>query len=105
MKDLNSPELLAHIPVVTIYPDNALAKSKSGVKDGREWTIREQTAFLNTGKRYPIEFILIIDRDKAPYPAGNYLLSASSFGVGDFNSLRFDSRGLVLIPIDDAKKA
>jgi len=105
MKDFNNSELMKHLPIVTIHPDQALATVKKGIKEGREWIIREQIAYLNTGKRYPLEFKLIIDKDASPYPIGTYLLSSSSFGAGDFSSLRFDSRNLVLIPLDEPKKA
>ncbi|WP_392564095.1 single-stranded DNA-binding protein (plasmid) [Orbus wheelerorum] len=105
MKDLNQAAITKHLPIVTIHPDQAMATVKQGVKEGREWIIREQIAYLNTGKRYPLEFKVIIDKDNSPYPAGNYLLSSCSFGSGDFNSLRFDTRNLVLIPLDEPKKA
>jgi len=54
MKDFNNAELVKHLPIVTIHPDQALATVKKGIKEG---------------------------------------------------SLRFDSRNLVLIPLDEPKKS
>lgn len=105
MKDLNLPEIEKHLPIVTIYPENAMAITKKGKrKDGSEYLIREQIAYLNTGKHHPIEFKLFIDNDSSPYPSGRYLLSASIFKVGDFNSLILNNREILLVPLTDAKK-
>lgn len=55
---------------------------------GEVLTFREQVAYIYNGGIYPEKFILQLDKDDSPYPAGFYTLDCTSFSVGDFGSLK-----------------
>ncbi|EML5156088.1 TPA: single-stranded DNA-binding protein [Morganella morganii] len=55
---------------------------------GEVLTFREQVAYIYNGGIYPEKFILQLDKDDSPYPAGFYTLDSTSFSVGDFGSLK-----------------
>ena len=74
--------------------------TRSGNKNGRDWTIRTQEAYAHIQNRngnpapYPEKILLNLDNGngsrapQAPYAAGTYYLSDSSIYVGDFSALR-----------------
>jgi hypothetical protein len=70
-------------------------------KDGTKVQFNEQTAAIESGGDFPRPFRFTLDENQAPYPQGHYSLDASSFEVGDFDSLRV-ARRIVLIPMPAA---
>ncbi len=55
---------------------------------GEILNFREQVAYIYNGGVYPEKFIIQLDKDDSPYPAGFYTLDDSSFSIGDFGSLK-----------------
>ena len=74
--------------------------TRTGNKNGRDWTIRAQEAYAHIQNRngtpapYPEKITLNLDNGNGtrapqpPYAVGAYYLSDSSVYVGDFSSLR-----------------
>ncbi len=71
-------------------------QTKSGVsnKTGKPYEIREQPAWIflidDHGKQqpYPVTFMILLERDQAPYALGDYILHPSSIQSGRFGSLQ-----------------
>ena len=66
---------------------------RSGNKNGKNWTIREQGAYAHLlddqGKpmKYPVACSVPLDREAPPYQLGFYTLDMRSIYVGDFRRL------------------
>ncbi len=66
---------------------------RSGNKNGKNWTIREQGAYAHLlddqGKpmKYPVACSVPLDREAPPYQPGFYTLDMRSVYVGDFRRL------------------
>ena len=56
-------------------------------KAGKLFHIREQTAYIDLGKPYPIEIRVALDPISAPYPAGTYWLHPDTLYVDRFGQL------------------
>jgi hypothetical protein len=69
---------------------------KSGIssKTGKPYEIREQPAWIflvdEQGKQqpYPVSFMLMLEKNQAPYALGDYVLHSSSLQSGRFGSLQ-----------------
>ncbi|WP_375066908.1 single-stranded DNA-binding protein [Stenotrophomonas lactitubi] len=71
-------------------------------KDGTVMVFREQAAaVMKDGEDFAHPFRLSLDDTQAPYPAGEYVVDASSFNVGQYGDLMV-SRRIVLVPIAPA---
>ncbi len=74
-------------------------------KDGTQMVFREQAAAIQKdGEDFPSPFRLTLDDQQPPYPAGDYVVDASSFTVGEFGDLKVGRR-VVLVPIQPAAVA
>lgn len=63
---------------------------KKGIsKTGRPYLIREQSAYMNTGKAYPVEVKIGLD-DLAPLEPGEYEIGPQCFYVGRFGDVGVD---------------
>lgn len=80
--------------MIKIEIKDPTVETRSGTKNGRDWSMRQQTAYAHTVNRngtvnaYPEKMIITLNNDQQPYQAGTYTLDPSSLYVGDFNSLR-----------------
>jgi len=89
-------------------PSNAFT-SRSGVKDGKNWTIRNQEGYLHNGHAYPDRFTLSLGRDETgkdrdAYAPGFYSLAPGSVEVNrEYGQLAI-SRSLVLVRLPDAEQ-
>lgn len=83
--------------------DEPIIPGRSGVKDGKPWSIpNKQPAYLWQGDRYPTR-IEIPSPDKGPYRPGMYLLAGVPFKTGVVAgrvAVQFDDRGLTLVPVE-----
>ena len=88
---------------VEITPNQTRLITRSGTsKDGRQYTLQEQRAYIFLGGDYPTEFSISIPQGHSAYPAGFYELGACSLRVGQFSKLEIN-REIQLLPIDNKK--
>ena len=82
--------------IITITDETV--QEKSGTKNGKDWSIREQAGTIETvDRKQPIR--LDLGKSGAPYKAGRYLLSlVQNLNVSQFGSVQM-KRQLVLSPI------
>lgn len=82
---------------------------RSGTKNGKDWSIRTQTAYAfipdETGKpkQYPESINIDLKKDQQPFAPGRYLLADASFHVGDYGKLSIGR--LVLVPASPQQRA
>lgn len=70
-------------------------QTKSGIssKTGKPYEILEQPAWIflidQQGKQqpYPVTFMIMLEKNQAPYALGDYVLHSSSIQAGRFGSL------------------
>lgn len=77
---------------------------RTGNKDGRTWTRREQRAYVHVGFTRPSPFLLNLGDTTAPYAPGSYTIDPASLKVGQYGDLQF-GREIKLIPVDTKAKA
>ena len=76
----------ANPTIITILTDAVI--SKSGTKNGKDWSIREQEGVIEApDRKQPVSLAL---GNNAPYPPGRYALDL----VGNLNVSQFGSIGL-----------
>ena len=93
---------MIRIEVVNVIPD-----TKNGVsaKSGKPYSIREQEAWAYTYNAqgtlnpHPQKIKIILEDAQQPYPAGQYMLDASSLYVGKFDSLMIGRVKLLAKPV------
>lgn len=79
--------------MIRIEVEKTNVKEKSGVKNGKPWTIREQEAWAHIlgddGKpgRYPVKMKMQLEKEQEPFAPGLYILEPRSVMVGDFDQL------------------
>jgi hypothetical protein len=74
----------------------AAVTTKSGQgKNGKPYTIREQNAWLHTGKAYPQEVRIRLGDDGAPFAPGEYELTDRCFWVDRWGSVNVDLAHMV----------
>lgn len=69
--------------------------TKSGIgKNGRPYEIREQNAWVHLydqdgkGNPFPTGMMLMLEKNSAPFPVGEYIMQPSSIVSGPFGSLK-----------------
>lgn len=83
--------------MATVTVTSEKINTKSGNKNGKDWTIREQDAVIET-KRMRSPWKISLGRDQLPYKPGVYDFDAEdALKVSDFGSLQL-MRDLVLVP-------
>lgn len=85
---------------VTSEPINV----RTGNKDGKQWTRREQSAYAHIGHAFPARFLISLGETGQPYPPGEYTLDPKSLQVGQYGDLQF-GRTLHLVPEKAVKAA
>jgi hypothetical protein len=56
-------------------------------REGKQFHIREQSAYLDAGKAYPVEIKVPLDESAPPYPPGNYLVDPQCLYVDRYGQL------------------
>jgi len=75
--------------VIEIDSNEVKTRSGTSAKTGKDYNIREQTAYAHIpGQRYPQQIKLMLEDNQMPYPVGKYQLDPSSFYVGRFDDLQ-----------------
>lgn len=88
---------------VEITQNQSRLITRSGTsKDGRQYTMQEQHAYIYLGGDYPTEFSISIPQGHSAYPAGFYELGACSLRVGQFLKLEIN-RDIQLLPLEVKK--
>lgn len=84
---------------VEIKPNQVVIDTRSGVskKDGKPYTLYEQSAYIFLGGDYPQLFKFNLENGQPPYSDGLYELHESSLFVGDFQKLKAGK--IVLVPL------
>lgn len=88
---------------IRIEVKNSQVAERSGEKNGKPWTIRNQTAWAYTFDRegkandYPLRIEIQLEKDQSAYAPGNYSVAPTSFMVGDYDKLALGR--LALIPV------
>lgn len=77
-------------------------KQVTSRQTGEVLNFREQIAYIYNGGVYPKQFVISLDKDAAPYPAGFYTLDNASFDVGDFGALKV--KNIKLVPVSENTK-
>jgi hypothetical protein len=68
-------------------------EERSGIKDGKNWLIREQSAYAfvldpeGNPAKYPVACSIMLEKNDRPYQPGFYTLDPRSIYVGDFRRL------------------
>lgn len=89
--------------MIRIEIKDATVETRSGNRNGRDWTIRSQTAWAFTvgldGKPnpYPERVSITLEDGSQGYAPGVYTLSPQSLYVGDFGRLTLGRP--VLVPV------
>ncbi|EAU3170877.1 DNA-binding protein [Salmonella enterica subsp. enterica] len=87
---------------IEIKPSQVTVDERSGEKDGKKWSSREQHGYIYLGGDYPELFAFRLQDGQPPYEAGIYELVESSLAVGQYKRLIF-SRSFALRPIQNNK--
>ncbi len=76
---------------INVEITDAAVNTRGGkTRNGDDWSIREQQAWLHLlGKRYPQEFVMQLRDQDSPYHPGLYKLLMSSITIGKFGKLEF----------------
>ena len=81
---------------------------RSGVKDGRPWTIpTKQSCAIWQDEPFPTRLEVVVP-DTGPYKPGFYLLAGKPLGVSAVNNrvvVSFDDRAVALIPVAEVAAA
>jgi len=67
-------------------------RSGTAKASGRPYVFREQKAWLHGVKAYPVEAKISLDKDQAPFPAGDYTLSEKCFYLNRYGEVQVDLR-------------
>lgn len=86
---------------ISIESTEVHTKSGTSQRTGKPYSIREQSAWLHTGKKYPVAIRVPLADDQQPYSPGDYEIS-SPLSVGKFESLQV-SRDLGLVAVSQSK--
>lgn len=84
--------------VKSVFVESIPMSGKNGKPD---WFMRKQVIWVQlvdgsgSPDPYPSKSNVLLNRDDAPYPIGDYMVSPASFYVGSFDRLEL---GLKLIP-------
>lgn len=63
---------------------------RTGRNVGNEYVIRKQSGWIDTGKSFPVEVTIELDRDQAAFPVGEYVITPKCFYVAKFGELKVD---------------
>jgi len=63
---------------------------RTGRNVGQSYVIRKQSAWIDTGKAFPVEVTIELDRDQAAFPVGEYAITSKCFYVAKFGELKVD---------------
>lgn len=72
---------------VEVKSTDIFQKTVRSKRDGKEYTIREQTGWVDMGKDYPQEIRIPIETGKDAYPKGKYLMDPSCLYVARYQTL------------------
>ena len=75
---------MIRIEITDGHVETREGKIKSGARQGEQYRIRTQEAYIHNGHAYPARFKLSLPDDLAGYAPGFYTLAPESFGVGEF---------------------
>lgn len=80
-------------------------KKGTATKTGRPYLIREQNAYLDLGKPYPVEVKVNLD-DQGPFDVGVYEITKECLYVGRFGDVQLDLKhARRLVPAQQPKVA
>lgn len=83
---------------------STVINERSGNKNGKDWNIRTQVGYAfipdehNKPQPYPESITIDLKKDQPAYPVGRYLVSDSSYFVGDYGKLSIGRLTLAPMP-------
>lgn len=72
-----------------VKSEDVVEKRGTARQSGKPYLIREQSAYLDVGKAYPVEVKINLD-DLAPFKAGTYEIGRECFYVQRFGDVGVD---------------
>jgi hypothetical protein len=72
---------------VEIKLAGVIEKAVRGKSDGREYLIREQVGYVDTGKPYPQEVRIPVETGREPYAVGKYMVDPACVYVDRYGKL------------------
>lgn len=93
--------------MIKVQIGNEPLKVRDGVSktSGNPYQIRKQIAWAHMpGNQYPLQILIFISKDKAPYAPGEYKILPSSLVVNQYKQLQFKDQ-LELEPLPTTAKA
>ncbi len=81
---------------VEIKHAEVIEKAVRGRTDGREYLIREQLGYVDTGKPYPQEVRIPVENGREPYGPGKYTVDPSCLYVDRYGKLSLGRLKLVI---------
>jgi hypothetical protein len=72
---------------VEVKHADVIEKAVRGRTDGREYLIREQLGYVDTGKPYPQEVRIPVETGREPYAVGKYLVDPTCLYVDRYGKL------------------
>jgi hypothetical protein len=76
--------------LIEVKTEQVMVKEGTARGSGRPYKIREQAAWVDTGKAYPAEVRVRLADDQAPFPVGVYTISPGCFWVDRYGGLQVD---------------
>jgi len=67
-----------------------VVEKKGTSQKGKPYSIREQSAYMDIGKAYPVEVTISLDNGQPPFSAGVYEITPKCFFVKSFGQLGVD---------------
>lgn len=92
--------------ILQVQVDSTDISTRTGTdKNGKPYSMRSQTGYLDTGKRYPQELRFRLKDGQPAFPAGVYDVDVSrSSYINKYGTLAL-SEELVLVPAQKSAKA
>jgi len=77
--------------LIKVVVKDATVTNRSGTKNGKDWSMDTQHAWAQLpSKPYPLEIQITLGKGQAPFPAGDYIVDASTAWVSKFGDLHLD---------------
>lgn len=89
--------------VIRVEVKSTETVTRSGVKDGREWSLVEQRGWLHGAKDYPVEVSFILGKGQIPFAPGYYFVGPECCVINAYGQVKLELNRMK--PIKLAEKA
>ena len=91
------------MPRIEVRDTAVITRSGDG-KNGKRYSIREQSAWLHQGKPYPSEVKIRLGDEQAAFAMGDYLLTDACFWIDRWGKVNCDLAHMQLKPVAAAAR-